>query len=81
MCSLLPDPLRQVFPLIDTYPAVIYRDKCELNSVMGRERKISAAARQEELITSLIGLAAILVATAIWWSLAPQWLTSTWQVL
>ena len=46
---------------------------------MAREKKINAVSRQEELITRLIGLAAILVATAIWWSLAPQWLTSTWQ--
>ena len=46
---------------------------------MAKEKKINSAGRQEELITSLIGLAAILVATGIWWSLAPQWLTSTWQ--
>ena len=50
---------------------------------MGKERKITtnAARQQQNLITSLIGLMAILVATAIWWSVAPQWLTSTWQAL
>ena len=39
---------------------------------MGKARKLLTETRQEELITSLIGLAAIFVATAIWWSLAPQ---------
>ena len=46
---------------------------------MGKAKKLRSDNMQEELITSLIGLAAIFVATAIWWSLAPQWLTSTWQ--
>ena len=46
---------------------------------MGKAKKLRSDDSQEELITSLIGLAAIFVATAIWWSLAPQWLTSTWQ--
>ena len=36
--------------------------------------------QEEQLITSLIGLAAICVACAIWWSVAPQWLTSSWQL-
>jgi len=47
---------------------------------VGKARKLRSENRQEELITSLIGLAAIFVATAIWWSLAPQWLTSSWQI-
>ena len=34
----------------------------------------------DELAISLIGLAAVFVACAIWWSLAPQWLTSSWQL-
>lgn len=42
---------------------------------------VSDAQREEALITSLIGLMSILVAVAIWWSVAPQWLTSTWQTL
>ncbi|WP_226398556.1 hypothetical protein [Synechococcus sp. MU1650] len=46
---------------------------------MGKTKKLRSDSRQEELITILIGLAAIFVATAIWWSLAPQWLTSSWQ--
>ena len=46
---------------------------------MGKSRKLGSDNHQEELITSLIGLAAIFVATAICWSLAPQWLTSSWQ--
>ena len=46
---------------------------------MGKSRKLSSVSRQEELITSLIGLTAIFVATAIWWSVAPQWLTCSWQ--
>ena len=46
---------------------------------MGKAKKLRSDNRQEELITSLIGLAAIFVATAIWWSLAPQWLTNSWQ--
>ena len=46
---------------------------------MGKAKKVRSDNREEELITSLIGLTAIFVATAIWWSLAPQWLTSSWQ--
>ena len=46
---------------------------------MEKARKLLTEIRQEELITSLIGLAAIFVATAIWWSLAPQWLLNTWS--
>ena len=46
---------------------------------MGKARKLRSDNRQEELITSLIGLTAIFVATAIWWSVAPQWLTRSWQ--
>ena len=46
---------------------------------MGKDKKLLSDNRQEELITSLIGLTAIFVATAIWWSVAPQWLTSSWQ--
>lgn len=46
---------------------------------VGKARKLRSDSRQEELITSLIGLTAIVVATAIWWSVAPQWLTSSWQ--
>ena len=46
---------------------------------VGKARKLRSDNRQEELITSLIGLTAIFVATAIWWSVAPQWLTSSWQ--
>lgn len=46
---------------------------------VGKARKLRSDSRQEELITSLIGLTAIFVATAIWWSVAPQWLTSSWQ--
>ena len=46
---------------------------------MGKARKLLTETRQEELITSLIGLAAIFVATAIWCSLAPQWLLNTWS--
>ena len=41
----------------------------------------SDAQREETLITSLIGLMAIFVAVAVWWSVAPQWLISTWQTL
>jgi len=49
---------------------------------LGKVRKVvSDAQREETLITSLIGLMAIFVAIAIWWSVAPQWLTSTWQTL
>ena len=46
---------------------------------MGKAKKLRSDNRQEELITSLIGLTAIFVATAIWWSVAPQWLTNSWQ--
>ena len=46
---------------------------------MGKAKKLRSDKRQEELITSLIGLTAIFVATAIWWSVAPQWLISSWQ--
>ena len=46
---------------------------------MGKTKKLRSDSKQEELITSLIGLTATFVATAIWWSLAPQWLTSSWQ--
>ena len=46
---------------------------------VGKTSKLRSDNRQEELITSLIGLTAIFVATAIWWSVAPQWLTSSWQ--
>ncbi len=46
---------------------------------MGKARKLRSDSWQEELITSLIGLTAIVVATAIWWSVAPQWLTCSWQ--
>jgi|TARA_B000000565_G_C23572472_1_gene295912 hypothetical protein len=49
---------------------------------LGKVRKVvSDAQREETLITSLIGLMSIFVIVAIWWSLAPQWLTSTWQTL
>ncbi|MGB1417340.1 MAG: hypothetical protein ACPHAS_05940 [Synechococcus sp.] len=46
---------------------------------MAKVRKASGS-QEEQLITSLIGLAAIFVACAIWWSVAPQWLTSSWQL-
>ena len=46
---------------------------------VGKAKKLRSDNRQEELITSLIGLTAIFVATTIWWSVAPQWLTSSWQ--
>ena len=46
---------------------------------VGKAKKLRSHNLQEELITSLIGLTAIFVATAIWWSVAPQWLTSSWQ--
>jgi hypothetical protein len=46
--------------------------------VMGKAKKLSTETN-DQLITSLIGLAAIFVSCAIWWSIAPQWLTSTWQ--
>ena len=46
---------------------------------VGKAKKLRSQNLQEELITSLIGLTAIFVATAIWWSVAPQWLTSSWQ--
>jgi hypothetical protein len=46
---------------------------------VGKAKKLRSDNRQEELITSLTGLTAIFVATAIWWSVAPQWLTSSWQ--
>jgi hypothetical protein len=47
---------------------------------MGKVRQVSTHSKQNDmLVNSLIGLVAIFVATAIWWSLAPQWLTSTWQ--
>ena len=55
------------------------KPKEEHEGMMGKAKKLRSDDRQEELITSLIGLAAIFVATAIWWSLAPQWLTSSWQ--
>lgn len=48
---------------------------------MAKVKTNQSNANQEAMITSLIGLAAIFVATAIWWSLAPQWLTSTWHML
>ena len=48
---------------------------------MSKVRKVvSDAQREETLITSLIGLMAIFVAVAVMWSVAPQWLTSTWQI-
>jgi cytoskeletal protein RodZ len=50
-----------------------------IKEMMSKAKKLRSDNRQEELITSLIGLTAIFVATAIWWSLAPQWLTSSWQ--
>ena len=54
----------------------------ESDGSLGKVRKVvSDAQREETLITSLIGLMAIFVAIAIWWSVAPQWLTSTWQTL
>ena len=56
----------------------IHRGKHPRTTV-GKVRKLRSENRQEELITSLIGLTAIFVATAIWWSVAPQWLTSSWQ--
>ena len=42
--------------------------------------KQSNQQQSDELAISLIGLAAVFVACAIWWSLAPQWLTSSWQL-
>jgi hypothetical protein len=45
---------------------------------MGKTKKLSTEPN-EQLVTSLIGLAAVFVSCAIWWSIAPQWLTSTWQ--
>ena len=48
---------------------------------MSKAKKLRSDNRQEQLITSLIGLTAIFVVTAIWWSVAPQWLTSSWQTL
>ena len=54
----------------------------ETDQSLGKVRKVvSDAQREETLITSLIGLMAIFVAVAVWWSVAPQWLTSTWQSL
>ena len=54
----------------------------ETDRSLGKVRKVSSDAQREEtLITSLIGLMAIFVAVAVWWSVAPQWLTSTWQTL
>ena len=49
---------------------------------LSKVRKVTSDAQREEtLITSLIGLMAIFVAVSVWWSVAPQWLTSTWQTL
>ena len=56
-----------------------YTEKSIQRGTVGKARKFRSDNRQEELITSLIGLTAIFVATAIWWSVAPQWLTSSWQ--
>ena len=54
----------------------------ETDRSLGKVRKVvSDAQREETLITSLIGLMAIFVAVAVMWSVAPQWLTSTWQTL
>jgi hypothetical protein len=54
----------------------------ETDRSLGKVRKVTSDAQREEtLITSLIGLIAIFVAVAVWWSVAPQWLTSTWQTL
>tara|TARA_B100000073_G_scaffold14029_1_gene11516 strand:- start:1275 stop:1430 length:156 start_codon:yes stop_codon:yes gene_type:complete len=50
-----------------------------LIEIMAKTRKASVS-QEEQLTTSLIGLAAIFVACAIWWSLAPQWLISSWQL-
>ena len=56
-----------------------YTEGSSQGGTVGKARKLRSDNRQEELITSLIGLTAIFVATAIWWSVAPQWLTSSWQ--
>ena len=54
----------------------------EADRSLGKVKKVmSDAQREEALMTSLIGLMAIFVAVAVWWSIAPQWLTSTWQSL
>ena len=54
----------------------------ETDRSLEKVRKVTSDAQREEtLITSLIGLMAIFVAVAVWWSVAPQWLTSTWQTL
>ena len=56
--------------------------RAETDRSLGKVRKVvSDAQREGTLITSLIGLMSIFVIVAIWWSLAPQWLTSTWQTL
>tara|TARA_B100001564_G_scaffold204269_1_gene171869 strand:+ start:189 stop:377 length:189 start_codon:yes stop_codon:yes gene_type:complete len=56
-----------------------YNQKKDYERVMGKAKKLSNEAN-DQLVTSLIGLAAIFVSCAIWWSIAPQWLTSTWQI-
>ena len=46
---------------------------------MGRTTKRSYQ-QGDTLTPSLIGLGIIFVACAVWWYVAPQWLTSTWQI-
>ena len=46
---------------------------------MGRTTKRSYQ-QGDTLTPSLIGLAVIFIACAVWWYVAPQWLTSTWQI-
>ena len=55
-----------------------YNGNSSRDRVMGKTKKLSTEPN-DRLITSLIGLAAVFVSCAIWWSIAPQWLTSTWQ--
>ena len=49
------------------------------NQSMGRTTK-RPYQQGDTLTPSLVGLAVIFVACAVWWSVAPQWLTSTWQI-
>ena len=55
-----------------------YKGNSSRDRVMAKTKKLSTEPN-DQLITSLIGLAAVFVSCAIWWSIAPQWLTSTWQ--
>ena len=68
-----------VFSPMDGALLLLYRTvKCM--GFMAKVRRVSTQSKQNDmLVNSLIGMVCIFVATAIWWSLAPQWLTSTWQ--